>query len=58
MSQPKRHLDKFDLEAMAEGAAIKRFSKEVGESIGRVGTPKHKTKYRINPKKSKIHLHK
>lgn len=42
-----RVLDKFDLEAEQEGLSMNRFRKEIGESAGRVGTPRHKAKYRL-----------
>lgn len=40
----QRVLDEFDLQAEREALALNRFRREIGESIGRVGTPKHKTK--------------
>lgn len=39
-------MDQFDLEAEREGMAVSRFRKEIGESAGRVGTPKQRTRKR------------
>lgn len=41
-----RVLDQFDIEAEREAMALSRFRNNIGESVGRVGTPKHKAKKR------------
>lgn len=52
--QTVRYLDAFDLEAEREGNAIQRFRKEIGKSIGRVGTPRAKTRKRSFDKKNPV----
>jgi hypothetical protein len=47
--------DQFDLEAMAEGNAIRNFKKNIGESTGRVGTPKSQTRLRSCKKADETH---
>lgn len=42
----ERVLDEFDLQAEREALALNRFRREIGQSAGRVGTPKHKTRHR------------
>ena len=48
-------LDKFDLEAMAEGNAIRNFRNNIGESAGRTGTPKSQTRLRSWKKADETH---
>lgn len=53
--QTGRVLDQFDIEAEREGLSISRFRKEIGESAGRIGTPRHKAKKRPCGKGTNAH---
>jgi len=48
-------LDEIDIQCAREGASIQRFRAEIGPSIGRVGTPRNRSKIRHS--KSDVNTH-
>ncbi len=51
----ERVIDEIDEQAEREALALSRFRREIGNSPGRVGTPKHKARIRCSQKGTNVH---